>query len=497
MATQKILTASTTKAVPGTGYASGTLARAETTNRPLVWLFCVAVLLSTTALAISGYLSYVAITSSKILGCGGGVFNCDHVLTSKWSTFLGLPVAAWAGSMYLGVLTALLVTARSAMSGEPSLLRQWTWSIVTTGAVSAGLAALWFIGLQAFVLEHYCPWCLGAHSCGILLSIGTLCYAPLAGRVKGMCASLGFMGTLGLVVVQLMTPAPPSYQVEEYPQAPLDGGVIEEPSTFDAPGSDGGGDVFVAPDAQSSLPVADRWIAQVDRSLRALVNPATLFVAQVGDQPAQPAQPAAGQAAQPAQPAFRTVHLSGANIKLRPEHWPMLGSPDAKHIFVEMFDYTCKHCRNTQKAVQGARKDLGKDLGVILLPVPLNRNCNPHAMGNPNANACELAELAISVWKADPDTEKKNFETFHDWLLTGDNAPGLTEAKTKATTLVGAEALTAATDSAKKFIKSNVDIYKKMNGGAVPKLIFPTTVMTGELQAPNVLVDTIKRQPAQ
>ncbi len=288
MATQKILTASTTKAVPVAGYAAGNLTRSETTNRRLVWLFSAAVLLSATALAISGYLSYVAFTSSKILGCGGGVFNCDHVLTSKWSTFLGLPVAAWAGSMYLGVLTALLATARSAVSSQPSLLQQWTWSIVTTGAVSAGLAALWFIGLQRFVLEHYCPWCLGAHSCGILLSIGTLCYAPLSGRVKSMCASLGFIGTLGLVVVQLMTPAPPSYQIEEYPQAPLDGGVIEEPATFDAPGSDGG-DVFVAPDAQSALQTANLWIAQADQALRALTNPSLLLTAQVGDQPAQPA----------------------------------------------------------------------------------------------------------------------------------------------------------------------------------------------------------------
>ncbi len=92
---------------------------------------------------------------------------------------------------------------------------------------------------------------------------------------------------------------------------------------------------------------------------------------------------------------------------------------------------------------------------------------------------------------------KKNFEEFHEWILTGENAPSLADAKGKATSMVGAEALSAATESAKKFIKSNVDIYKKMNGGAVPKLIFPTTVMTGEIQAHNVLVDTIKRQPPQ
>ncbi len=265
MATQKILTASS-KAVSSTGFIAGNVANRRETSPRLVRLFTVAVLLSSIALAISGYLSYVAFTSSKILGCGGGVFNCDHVLTSKWSTFLGLPVAAWAGSMYLGVLTALVATARSATSAQSSLMRQWSWSIVTTAAVSAGLAAAWFIGLQAFVLEHYCPWCLGAHSCGILLCLGTLMYGPLSGQTKGMCAALGFTATLGLVVVQLMTPTPPTYEIQEFPQAPLDGGVIEEPATFDAPGSDGS-DVFLAPDAQSSLPGNGRWFAQFDTTI--------------------------------------------------------------------------------------------------------------------------------------------------------------------------------------------------------------------------------------
>ena len=509
MANSKILSASTTKTVATNAYATTSAAARTETSPRLVRLFSAAVLFSGIALAISGYLSYVAFTSTKILGCGGGVFSCDHVLTSKWSLLLGLPVAAWAGSMYLGVLTALLATARSAVSMQPSLLRQWTWSIVTTAAVSAGLAALWFIGLQAFVLEHFCPWCLGAHTCGICLSIATLCYSPLAGQAKAMCASLGFTGTLGLVVIQLMTPTPQTYQEENFPQTPLDGGVIEEPATFEAPG----GDVFMAPDVQSSIPKTNlKWLAQLDRTqwdsaVRLLVNPTLLLTSQVADQaskPAPAAQPAAAApqsgeaAAAPPQP--RTVHLSRANIKLNPKHWPMVGSPEAKHIFVEMFDYTCKHCRKTQMAILGARTTLKADLGIIVLPVPLNRNCNPYATGNPNANACELAELSLAVWKADQADEtgaKANFEKYHEWLLTGDNPPSVTEAKAKAESMVGVDALKAEKETAVKFLKSTADIYNRAGAGAVPKLIFPTTVLTGEMQAPKPLIDTILRQPAQ
>ncbi len=142
------------------------------------------------------------------LGCGGGLFDCDHVLHSKWSTMLGLPVAAWAAVLYLSVLAALIVTAKAAVSPQPTAVRSWTWSIVTAAGVSAGLAALWFIGLQVFVLEHLCPWCLAAHTCGILLCLATLVMSPLAGKVKALCAAAGFSGTLGLVVIQLLTPAP-------------------------------------------------------------------------------------------------------------------------------------------------------------------------------------------------------------------------------------------------------------------------------------------------
>ncbi len=495
MAAPKTFLASSTKAVPAAGFANPNVStnRMQTINRRLAWLFATATVLSLTALSISGYLSYVAFTSSKILGCGGGVFNCDHVLTSKWSTLLGLPVAAWAGSLYLGVLTALVATARPAMSTQSSLMQQWSWSIVTAAAVSAGLAALWFTGLQVFVLEHLCPWCLAAHTCGILLCLGTLCFSPLTRLNKAMCASLGFTATLGLVVIQLLTPAPQTYDIKEFPETPLDGGVIEEPQTFDAPGADGG-DVFMAPDAQSQISPIERWFVQVDQAVRGLINPAMMLTTQTSTTQEQPAaeKPADGQNAEgQAAAAPRTVHLSMANIKLRPEQWPMLGSTDAPKIFVEMYDYTCKHCRRTQKAIHGARATLGSELGIIMLPVPLNRNCNPAAVGNPNKDACELAETALAVWKAD----KTKFEEFHEWLMQGDNPPSAAAALAKAQTLVDPKALAAEKSTAQKFIRSNVSIYQRMNGGPVPKLIFPTTVMTGEIQDPNALVTTINRQP--
>jgi len=72
----------------------------------------------------------------------------------------------------------------------------------------------------------------------------------------------------------------------------------------------------------------------------------------------------------------RIVTVGGGQVSLDIRHWPLLGKPDAKYVFVEMFDYTCPYCRATHQAVRGAIEHLGDDLAIIALPVPLDSACN-------------------------------------------------------------------------------------------------------------------------
>ncbi|MGN6546002.1 MAG: vitamin K epoxide reductase family protein, partial [Aureliella sp.] len=276
MATSKITTASRPATLPSSPFSSALTAPATSPevrqSRRLRWLFVSAVGLSLIALSVSAYLSYVAFTSSKILACGGGsVFDCDHVLHSKWSTMLGMPVAAWASSLYLSVLVALLASVRAAVSPQPSLMRTWAWSLVTAAGVSAGIAALWFTGLQVFVLKHLCPWCLTAHACGLTLCIATLGFSPLRAGIKRACTVAGSLGGAGLIAIQVMTPAPPTYTIEEFPatgsQVSGEAAIVAEPELFDAPGESG--DVFDAP-AVPEAPVLE----------------APVFDAPVADEPA-------------------------------------------------------------------------------------------------------------------------------------------------------------------------------------------------------------------
>lgn len=485
----------------------------------LPWLFAGSVFLSTVALTISGYLTYVAFTSSKILGCGGGTFDCDHVLHSSWSTLLGLPVAAWASSLYLTVLVALIATARAATSTVPSAVRTWTWGIVTAAAVSAGLAALWFTGLQVFVLKHLCPWCLGAHACGLALCVATLTASPLSGRLKSFSAALGFVGTAGLVTIQLLTPAAPTYTIQEFPapssSGPASGAVIEEPEMFDAPGE--GDDVIMAPDTNANfLPTAS---ASTQSLLAAWFTPSMLLTTQVaaggsqgGASQGNASQGGASQggasqggasqsrdqgANNEGQPTERVIHLSGANVKLKTNQWPIIGSPNAKHIFVEMFDYTCPHCRATQPAIRAARERMKDDLAIIVLPVPLSRACNDTVTSEhpSHRESCEISRIAIALWRVDA----RRFAEFHEWLLTVNPIPTEASARLQATKLVDPAALEKelAQPHAARYISKHVDIYRKMGAGPVPKLVFAGTTLTGEMTSPQVLIDTIQRQPAQ
>ena len=157
--------------------------------------------LCVTAMGISTYLSWVAATSSKVFGCGGDLFDCSHVLNSRWSTVLGIPIGIPALALYLVSLSALVVVRKS-----PSVARrQQAWAIVTVCLFAAGLAAVWFISLQVFSIGHICPWCLTAHICGIILSGLVLWTRPVGPKHTLRLAAISAVGVAGLIGGQFMS----------------------------------------------------------------------------------------------------------------------------------------------------------------------------------------------------------------------------------------------------------------------------------------------------
>lgn len=211
--------------------------------------------------------------------------------------------------------------------------------------------------------------------------------------------------------------------------------------------------------------------------------------------PANQNRPATKQATpKPAPKPKRIVSISGGRTRLNSRHWPLLGKPDAKYIFVEMFDYTCPHCKNTHKAVSGAFKALKDDLAILALPVPLSAACNSsvRVTNAKHAEACEIARIAVGVWRCNP----AKFHEFHDWMFEAPIARTAFEARRKGEQMVGKPKLDKelARPYASQYLAKHVQLYQRAGAGTVPKLLFPRSTINGEIVSPNTLINIIQQQ---
>ncbi len=101
-------------------------------------------LLSLVGLADSVYLTVKHFTHSDI-NCS--IFNeCDLVTTSAYSTILDIPVAL-LGVIFYGLLIALTINKKSLVS------------LLIISSIGF-FASMWFVYVQAFVLESFCLYCI-------------------------------------------------------------------------------------------------------------------------------------------------------------------------------------------------------------------------------------------------------------------------------------------------------------------------------------------------
>ncbi|MGZ0174594.1 MAG: DsbA family protein [Planctomycetales bacterium] len=193
-----------------------------------------------------------------------------------------------------------------------------------------------------------------------------------------------------------------------------------------------------------------------------------------------------------AKPERRIIRIIG-DTKLDVRQWALIGKPDAKYVIVEMFDYTCPHCRDLHHEIDAVLKKFGDDLAVITLPVPLSTTCN-NQIGTTEARhreACEIANYAITVWRLEP----KKYHEYHDWLFKPIHARIAADARKQAIGIVGEERLNEILDKRlpQKFIASHVKLYAKAGAGSIPKILFPNITLVGNVGA-DKLTEAIERQ---
>lgn len=516
---------------------------------PSNWFLALIAVPMLIAFGISGYLTYVTLTASKIAGCSGGdLFDCSHVIYSKWSKFMGIPVSALALGTYVAMILATGVTCFKNLSSPTRLV---AWSAVTGLAIAAAMAGLYFIYLQVFVLEHLCPWCLGAHTCGLIIALAVLiCKSRIALPPLTAVSGLAAAGLAIMIGVQVYSEEPPKFEEivytppEETAESP-NGTFTAAPQDFEAaPGDDDSmmlppdDDLFAPPeddeyedeeyeeddedfDGTPSEDTEEIEAAVTElnelkraafaglglvRDLALINNP--IHLALVLQNPVQQQQKtdksAMDQKTDPnkqmkkkkkkkrKKPEPRIVEFMGQ--KLNAHQWPIDGSPTAKHVFVEMFDYTCPHCRTTSQTIFKAKEALGDDLAVVVLAVPMKIACNPHVQRDHpvHAEACQLSTLGVAVWRCDA----KKFSEFHKWMFEGKDAPNYASALGKATALVGKERLEKELNkkTAAAYVQRHCQMYKTLNAGPIPKLLFPKRAIQGEFTSVESLTSMIQQE---
>ena len=140
--------------------------------------------------------------------------------------------------------------------------------------------------------------------------------------------------------------------------------------------------------------------------------------------------PLADQAAHPVTSRATVAYLDGTLTFSRWEV-PSIGSAEATLILAGFSDYTCSACRAQHSDLQALLKSAPDTYAVLVLPVPLERTCNPHlpATAKDHPHACDLARISLAFWKVAP----AQFPAFHDFLMTAalplDPAFALAEAK--------------------------------------------------------------------
>lgn len=364
--------------------------------------------------AILSWILFMQSTSSGGLpGCGVGS-GCDAVLSSQWATWLGVPVSLAAMVVYAGILAAALHIG----PGAPQRRQRGAWIVLLCLATIAAAAAVWFIVVQAAILGQLCKYCTAVHVCGLLLAALIWLKAPIGRR-------------------RLLPDEP------------------DDPVLLSAPAA-------CALAALALLPVAGLILGQT------FVPAESTRVERI----------AGGSTFDTGPGTDRQLTLLNGAVRVSPHEFPILGSPDAPVVIAELYDYTCPHCRRLHGHLGAARDRYGDQLAILALPVPLGAQCNRLVtQTHPrHETACELAKIAMAVWRADPAA----FERMHGWLMAGENPPSPEAAMQHAIGLVGETALAAALDHpwVEQRILNNVELYA-MTGGSLPQLMTTAAVIRG------------------
>ncbi len=121
--------------------------------------------------AFVGFLDAAYLTAQHYMGVVPPCFavdGCDTVLRSEWSTIAGMPTSLWGALFYL---VSLLLAIGYISSGKEKLFKG-----ASLFTLLGFVTSIFLMGIQAFVLKHYCSYCLVSAATSTLLFIIGMLY---------------------------------------------------------------------------------------------------------------------------------------------------------------------------------------------------------------------------------------------------------------------------------------------------------------------------------
>jgi len=130
-------------------------------SRSMTWPYAVAALLSLVGLGDAIYLTIQDITGQN-LRCTI-ITGCAEVLGSKYAHIAGFPLATLGAIAYFLVFSLAILAVFGYGLARPALAVLISVMFLTT---------LWLLYLQAFVIHHFCQYCL--LSAGVTIALTAL-----------------------------------------------------------------------------------------------------------------------------------------------------------------------------------------------------------------------------------------------------------------------------------------------------------------------------------
>ena len=129
-------------------------------QQPIAWSYLIAAVLSLVGLADAIYLTVQHLTGQS-LRCTI-ISGCSEVLSSQYAHFGSIPLATIGAVAYFLVFSMAILAAFGYGFARP---------LLATVVALMFLMTLWLLYLQAFVIHHFCQYCLLSAAVTIVLTI--------------------------------------------------------------------------------------------------------------------------------------------------------------------------------------------------------------------------------------------------------------------------------------------------------------------------------------